>query len=127
MTASLYQSGSTGVLDVAFGMGVTVGATMGGAQSILKLETAFSRGRGTVGLLFLLLILIVLMILPERMDAQGKIRSKITSMSKRFDVSGTGACRLQLRRNAYFFGSAMACAATHCHSPLRSTHVSVKR
>jgi hypothetical protein len=27
----------------------------------------------------------------------------------------------------YFFGNAMACAATHCHSPFRSTHVSVKR
>ena len=27
----------------------------------------------------------------------------------------------------YFFGSAMACAATHCHSPFRSTQVSVKR
>jgi len=35
-----------------------------------------------VGLFLLLLILIVLMILPERMGAHVKIRSKIKSMSK---------------------------------------------
>jgi hypothetical protein len=47
------------------------------------METACSRRRGTVRPLFLLLILIVLMILPERLGAEVKIRSKIKSMSKR--------------------------------------------
>ena len=45
---------------------------MDGAQSILRLKTACPQA---VGLLFLLLILIVLMILPDRMGAQAKIRS----------------------------------------------------
>jgi hypothetical protein len=30
-------------------------------------------------------------------------------------------------RLPYFFGKAIAWAATHCHSPFRSTQVSVKR
>ena len=91
---------------------------MGEAQSILKLETACPQA---VRLLFLLLILILLMILPERVDAQGKIRSKIKSMSKIVSLHEN------VLETIYFFGSAMACAATHCHSPFRSTQVSVKR
>jgi hypothetical protein len=40
--------------------------------------------------LFLLLILIVLMILAERIGPQGKIRSKIKSMSKRSSSAARG-------------------------------------
>src|SRR5688500_7153341 len=143
MTASLYQSASTAGSCVGFAMRLTVGATMGGAQLILGLETACPQA---VRLLVLLLILIVLMILPDHMGAQVKIGSKIKSMSKRSSppacssrpVGGLDEQRCPLSRfaqrsgckstaSAYFFGNAMACAATHCHSPLRSTQVSVKR
>jgi hypothetical protein len=97
---------------------------MAEAQCFSDFEIACARRCGTVGPLFLLMILIVLMILRERMDAQVKIRSTIKSMSMRFDPP---AQRRAGSRARYFFGSAIAWAATHCHSPFRSTQVSVKR
>jgi hypothetical protein len=61
------------------------------------------------------MIVIILMIFFGFTAIAHKIRSKIKIRSKSPPDGG------------YFFGSAMAWAATHCHSPFRSTQVSVNR
>jgi hypothetical protein len=61
-------------------------------------------------------------------------RNRVDLFCSRGPVGDVGVARpypafrtaKRLQKN-YFFGSAMACAATHCHSPFRSTHVSVNR
>ena len=67
-------------------------------------------------------------LVPERVYRRILRRVRHETRQLAQEATGRNArCGIRDAEENYFFGSAMAWAATHCHSPFRSTHVSVNR